>query len=192
MTTQYLIDTLNPTELPQVMNELQNGTVTRTYADDKRRGDAKPLLRKAGEWLGEVFSAEPLYEMLGPTLGAAADFFTFTFCVSVLAASAARSWQGSNGATVLAAVTESPIRFLLCLALVVVWIYGLARYFRVMRWPWWWAAACVLLVLCPSAWEVAHRIEPGGDFMALLLLQSPITVAYVLRVRSLTRRKGAS
>jgi hypothetical protein len=31
-TTKLLIDTLNPTKLPQVMDELVNGSVTRTYA----------------------------------------------------------------------------------------------------------------------------------------------------------------
>jgi large repetitive protein len=31
-TTKYLVDTLNPTSLPQVLDELVNGAVTRTYA----------------------------------------------------------------------------------------------------------------------------------------------------------------
>ena len=31
-TTKYLVDTLNPTGLPQVLDETVNGTVTRTYA----------------------------------------------------------------------------------------------------------------------------------------------------------------
>jgi uncharacterized protein RhaS with RHS repeats len=31
VTTQYLVDDLNPTELPQVMDELKGSTVTRTY-----------------------------------------------------------------------------------------------------------------------------------------------------------------
>ena len=30
-TTQYLVDDLNPTGLPQVVEELTNGAVTRTY-----------------------------------------------------------------------------------------------------------------------------------------------------------------
>jgi RHS repeat-associated protein len=32
VTTQYLVDTLNPTGLPQVLDEIVNGSVTRTYA----------------------------------------------------------------------------------------------------------------------------------------------------------------
>ena len=31
-TTKYLVDTLNPTGLPQVLDETVNGAVTRTYA----------------------------------------------------------------------------------------------------------------------------------------------------------------
>jgi len=32
VTTEYLVDTLNPTGLPQVMDEIVNGSATRTYA----------------------------------------------------------------------------------------------------------------------------------------------------------------
>ncbi len=32
VTTKYLVDTVNPTGYAQVLDELQSGTVTRTYA----------------------------------------------------------------------------------------------------------------------------------------------------------------
>jgi hypothetical protein len=32
VTTQYLVDTLNPTRYSQVLDELVNGAVTKTYA----------------------------------------------------------------------------------------------------------------------------------------------------------------
>jgi len=32
VTTEYLVDTLNPTRLPQAVDEVVNGSVTRTYA----------------------------------------------------------------------------------------------------------------------------------------------------------------
>ena len=37
VTTEYLVDTLNPTGLPQVVDEVVNGSVTRTYAYGSQR-----------------------------------------------------------------------------------------------------------------------------------------------------------
>lgn len=46
--TQYPIDTLDPTGLPQMRDELQNGSVTRAYADDLERICEDPLID--GAW----------------------------------------------------------------------------------------------------------------------------------------------
>lgn len=47
-TAQYLIDTANPTGLPQVMDELQDGAVTRTYAYGLERISENQLI--GGTW----------------------------------------------------------------------------------------------------------------------------------------------
>ena len=45
VTTKYLVDTLNPTHLPQVLDETVNGSVTRTYAHGLQR-QRKPARRQ--------------------------------------------------------------------------------------------------------------------------------------------------
>lgn len=45
--TQYLVDTLNPTGLPQVMDEVQNGSVARTYAYGLQRVSENQLVNSA-------------------------------------------------------------------------------------------------------------------------------------------------
>jgi len=47
-TTKYLVDTLNPTGLPQVLDEVVNGSVTRTYAYGLQRISQNQLI--SGVW----------------------------------------------------------------------------------------------------------------------------------------------
>jgi RHS repeat-associated protein len=47
-TTKFLVDSLNPTKLPQVMDELVNGSVNRTYAYGRQRISENQLL--SGTW----------------------------------------------------------------------------------------------------------------------------------------------
>src|SRR5437667_3771162 len=46
--TKYLVDTLNPTGLPQVLDETVNGAVTRTYAYGLQRVSENQLI--SGTW----------------------------------------------------------------------------------------------------------------------------------------------
>ena len=46
--TNYLVDTLNPTGLPQVLDETVNGAVTRTYAYGLQRVSENQLI--SGTW----------------------------------------------------------------------------------------------------------------------------------------------
>src|SRR5207245_5084052 len=48
VTTNYLVDTLNPTGLPQVLDEIVNGSVTRTYAYGRQRISENQLV--SGTW----------------------------------------------------------------------------------------------------------------------------------------------
>ena len=59
MTTKYLVDTLNPTRYSQVLDELVNGSVTKTYAYGLQllgtglsQGEAEAAIEQAArEWL---------------------------------------------------------------------------------------------------------------------------------------------
>ncbi len=57
VTTQYLVDTTNPTALPQVLDGLQNGSVTRTYPYGLQRSDSDnadcPVLVEASGHISE-------------------------------------------------------------------------------------------------------------------------------------------
>jgi hypothetical protein len=48
VTTKYLVDTLNPTGYSQVMDELVNGSVTRTYTYGLKRISENQLI--SGTW----------------------------------------------------------------------------------------------------------------------------------------------
>jgi len=52
-TTNYLVDTQNPTGYAQVVDELQNGTVTRTYAYGLERIDENQIL--SGTWAASFY-----------------------------------------------------------------------------------------------------------------------------------------
>lgn len=53
VTTTYLVDTVNPTGYAQVVDELQNGTVSRTYAYGLERIDQDQLLN--GTWTASFY-----------------------------------------------------------------------------------------------------------------------------------------
>lgn len=53
-TTQYLVDDLNPTGLPQVMDELTNGVVTRTYSYGLQRIDEDQIV--SGAWTPSFYN----------------------------------------------------------------------------------------------------------------------------------------
>jgi hypothetical protein len=149
----------------------------------------KLFLQRVRAALAEALSEEPMYELLGATLTALMSGFTFTFFVAGMAVDMARRWQSSEVALGLSAILQFPTRSLFSLGLLALWVYGLMRFFRFIGWPKWWVLPYVLLILCPWAWVFARRIEPGGDFLALTLLQSPVVVAYVWRIRNRNKRK---
>jgi hypothetical protein len=130
-----------------------------------------------------------MYHVLGATLTALLSAFTFTLFLGGMAVELARWWQSSETASGLSAIGQFPVRLLGTLALVALWVYGLARFFRCVGWPQWWAMPYVVLILCPCAWEFARRIEAGGDFMALFVLQLPVSIVYVLHVRDQNKSK---
>jgi hypothetical protein len=89
----------------------------------------------------------------------------------------ARIWQTGASIGRFAITLQFPIRLLCTVALIALWIYGMARFFRGIGWSRWFVLPYVLLFLCPMAWLIVHRIEPGGDFLALFLFQLPILIA---------------
>ena len=56
MTTKFLVDTLNPTGLPQVIDELVNGSVTRTYAYGLQRISEDQLI--SGAWTPSFYGCD--------------------------------------------------------------------------------------------------------------------------------------
>lgn len=149
----------------------------------------KSFLQRLIDTVRIALSDEPTYDAFGPTLAALMSAFTFTFFISGIAAEFARRWQTSEITTGQNVLLQSPGRALFSLGIVAFWIFGLARFFGIIKWPTWWSVPYVLLILCPWTWVFAARIGVGGDAVCLTLLQSPITVAYVLRMRKSYGRK---
>jgi len=56
VTTKYLVDTLNPTGLPQVLDETGNGAVTRTYAYGLQRISENQL--NGSPWTPSFYGTE--------------------------------------------------------------------------------------------------------------------------------------
>ena len=86
-------------------------------------------------------------------------------------------WQSGETASRLNRIELHPWQFVWSLALLGLWIYGLSRFFRFIGWPRWWSLPAVLLILLPWGWLYSDR--KGSGFITLLLLQSPVVVAYV-------------
>jgi hypothetical protein len=131
-----------------------------------------------------------MYRVLGATLTALLSAVTFTLVLGGMAVELARKWQSNETVAGLGMIGQFSVRVMATLVLVALWVYGLARFFRFIGWPQWWAMPYVVLILCPSAWVFARRIEEGGDFMALFALQLPVCIVYVLHVRKLNKSVG--
>lgn len=143
----------------------------------------KSLLQRLIDTVRGALSDEPTYDAFGPTLAALMSAFTFTFFISWIAAEFARRWQTSEITPGQNVLVQFPGRALFSLSIVAFWVFGLARFFRIIKWPTWWAVPYVLLILCPWTWVFAGKIGVGGDLVCLTLLQSPVTIVYVLRMR---------
>ncbi len=154
-------------------------------------GRTKPFFRHVQSALREVSSGsdELMRESFGVALTAAMNAFTFTFFMALAAADLAGRWTTSRVSGMWDAIGRFPARSLCTVAVVALWTWGFTRFFRAIGWPWWWALPVVLLVLCPATWSLNHRVESGGDFMALFVLQLPIAVAYVGRARKWGRKR---
>jgi hypothetical protein len=129
-------------------------------------------------------------EMLGPVGTAIFDVVVQSGPLQWILLDLARAWRASNSYVTLPAIVASnlPLRLSVSIVFVAGWIYAYVRWFRWIGWPRLWAVPFVLLILCPSAWLFAQRFRPGIDWLLLLLLQSPIMVLFVLRVRSKARQ----
>jgi RHS repeat-associated protein len=77
VTTSYLVDTQNPTGYPQVLDELINGSVTRTYAYGLKRISQTQLINAA--WLPSFYGYDGHGDvrLLNSLTGAVTDTYTF-------------------------------------------------------------------------------------------------------------------
>ena len=73
-TTKCLIDSLNPTKLPQVMDETVNGAVTRTYAYGLQRISEDQQI--SGAWTPSFYGPQQL-DMLATPRGQKGDVSTY-------------------------------------------------------------------------------------------------------------------
>jgi RHS repeat-associated protein len=76
-TTKYLVDTLNPTHLQQVLDEIVNGAVTRTYAYGLQRIDENQQI--SGTWTPSFYGYDGHgnVRFLSNTSGAATDSYDY-------------------------------------------------------------------------------------------------------------------
>lgn len=76
-TTKYLVDALNPTGYSQVMDELVNGSVTRTYAYGLQRISENQLI--GGTWTPSFYGYDGhgSVRFLGNTAGTVTDTYQF-------------------------------------------------------------------------------------------------------------------
>ena len=76
-TTNYLVDTINPTGYAQVVDELQSGTVTRTYAYGLERIDENQKL--SGTWTPNFYGCDGhgSVRQLTSTAGAVTDSYDY-------------------------------------------------------------------------------------------------------------------
>jgi hypothetical protein len=134
----------------------------------------KSFLQYLIDALRNALSDEPTYIAFGPTVAALMSALTFTFFMSGIAADFARRWQTIGIAPGQNVVVEFPGRTLFSLGIVAFWIFGLARFFRILEWPTWRAVPYVLLILCPWEWVFVGRMGVGGGLVFVTLFQSPV------------------
>lgn len=142
--------------------------------------------------LSDAVSEENMYEIFGATLTAFLSSFTFTLFMALMVADQVRRWQVNELAKVPDAVAQFPGRFLFDLALLAIWTYGLGRFCRFAGWPKWLALPYVVFILSPCAWLLSCRIEEGGDFIGLFLLQLPVLFGYVRCIRNAAKYEHRS
>jgi hypothetical protein len=110
-------------------------------------------------------------------------FLSFTFFMSIVVSELARRWITSGAAANINLTRHVAVQLFYVVATMAFWAFGMMRFFKGVEWSRLLALASVLLVFCPAAWLFAHRLEAGGDFVALFLLQSPLVIAYTFRKR---------
>ncbi len=76
-TTKYLVDDKNPTGFPQVLDEIVNGSVTRTYAYGRQRISENQLV--SGSWVPSFYGYDGHgnVRFLANSAGAITDTYTF-------------------------------------------------------------------------------------------------------------------
>lgn len=76
-TTKFLVDSLNPTKLPQVMDELLNGSVTRTFAYGRQRISENQLVNST--WVPSFYGYDGHgnVRFLANSAGAITDSYDF-------------------------------------------------------------------------------------------------------------------
>src|SRR6266699_2461612 len=77
VTTKYLVDNLNPTGLPQVLDELVNGSVTRTYAYGLQRMSENQLVGSTWTPSFYGYDGHGNVRFLMNTAGAATDTYQY-------------------------------------------------------------------------------------------------------------------
>jgi len=77
VTTEYLVETLNPTGLPQVLDEVVNGSVVRTYTYGLQRASGNQLI--SGTWTPSFYGYDghENVRLLANTNGAITDTYQF-------------------------------------------------------------------------------------------------------------------
>jgi hypothetical protein len=99
---------------------------------------------------------DPMPGLFGWTMTAAMDAFIFAYPIAILAIEIARRWQSSDlGLGVIGIVGLFPLRCLLTLGVIAVWVYRFMQWFRYIGWPQAWGLAYVLLILFPWTWVFA-------------------------------------
>ena len=131
---------------------------------------------------------DAMSDIFGPAITAALDALLCSTSIAFVVLGLARAWQ-SNGSGMYDDFTHLYVgnltfRWVWTILVVAAWIYTFSRWFRYIGWSRLWALPFVLLILCLGAWVFAQRVRPGIDWLFLLLLQSPIMVLFILRVRS--------
>jgi hypothetical protein len=138
--------------------------------------------------VAEALSEAPLYELFGGRLTRLLSSLTFTVFISLSVTDLASRWQSDESAGGFHRVQQHPWWFLSTLALLALWVYGLSRFFQFIGWPRGWALPAVFLVLLPWAWLCSDW--RGTSFIVLVLLQSPVIVAYVWRTPHHAKQKN--
>lgn len=117
--------------------------------------------------------------------------FTFATSSSLVVSGMTREWRGNTWMSSSGVQIRVASFTLFACAVVAFWVFGLMRLFRKSGWARWIVLPYVLLILCPAEWLASRRMEPGGDFMMLFVLQLPVVIACsIRRIRNRRDRSG--